>query len=86
MANKTGAIVIMSHIGNWELAAQMLNRKGLPIMLYLGAKHKEQVEAYSKGKTRPKRHQNSGNHPKRKNRLLPCSRALTFCAKAALCP
>jgi lauroyl/myristoyl acyltransferase len=47
---KTGAIVIMSHIGNWELAAQMLNRKGLPIMLYLGAKHKEQVERIQKEK------------------------------------
>ena len=45
---KTGAIVVMSHIGNWELAAQMLNRKGLPIMLYLGAKHKEQVERIQK--------------------------------------
>jgi lauroyl/myristoyl acyltransferase len=47
---KTGAIVIMSHIGNWELAAEMLNRKGLPIMLYLGAKHKEQVERIHKEK------------------------------------
>ncbi len=45
---KTGAIVVMSHIGNWELAAQMLNRKGLPIMLYLGAKHKEQLERMQK--------------------------------------
>jgi len=47
---KTGAIVIMSHIGNWELAAQMLHRKGLPIMLYLGAKHKEQIERIQKEK------------------------------------
>lgn len=45
---KTGAIIVMSHIGNWELAAQMLNRKGLPIMLYLGTKHKEQVERLQK--------------------------------------
>jgi lauroyl/myristoyl acyltransferase len=45
---KTGAIIVMSHIGNWELAAQMLNRKGLPIMLYLGAKHKEQIERIQK--------------------------------------
>lgn len=45
---KTGAIVVMSHIGNWELAAQRLNRKGLPIMLFLGAKHKEQVERIQK--------------------------------------
>lgn len=48
VANKTGAIVVMSHIGNWELAAQRLNQKGLPIMLYLGAKYKEQVERVQK--------------------------------------
>ncbi len=48
VAKKTGAIVVMSHIGNWELAAQRLNRKGLPIMLFLGAKHKEQVERIQK--------------------------------------
>jgi lauroyl/myristoyl acyltransferase len=47
---KTGAIVVMSHIGNWELAARMLQRKGLPIMLYLGAKHKEQIEKIQKEK------------------------------------
>jgi lauroyl/myristoyl acyltransferase len=50
VAAKTGAIVVMSHIGNWELAAQKLNEKGLPIMLYLGAKHKEQVEKIQKEK------------------------------------
>ena len=48
VVKKTGAIVVMSHIGNWELAAQRLNQKGLPIMLYLGAKHKEQVERIQK--------------------------------------
>ena len=47
---KTGAIIVMSHIGNWELAAEMLQRKGLPIMLYLGAKHKEQIEKIQKEK------------------------------------
>jgi lauroyl/myristoyl acyltransferase len=50
VAKKTGAIIVMSHIGNWELAAQKLNSKGLPIMLYLGAKHKEQVEKLQKDK------------------------------------
>ena len=45
---KTGAILLMSHIGNWELAAQTLNKNGLPIMLYLGAKHKEQMERIQK--------------------------------------
>jgi lauroyl/myristoyl acyltransferase len=48
IAKKTGAIVLMSHIGNWELAAQKLNRRGLPIMLYLGEKHKEQIERLQK--------------------------------------
>jgi lauroyl/myristoyl acyltransferase len=50
VAGKTGAILVMSHIGNWELAAQKLNEKGLPVMLYLGAKHKEQVEGIQKEK------------------------------------
>ncbi|MBN1365748.1 MAG: lysophospholipid acyltransferase family protein [Syntrophaceae bacterium] len=45
---KTGAILLMSHIGNWELAAQTLHKKGLPIMLYLGAKQKEQMEHIQK--------------------------------------
>ncbi|MGV8057133.1 MAG: lauroyl acyltransferase [Smithellaceae bacterium] len=48
MERKKGAIVVMSHIGNWELAAQKLNRKGLPVMLYLGEKHKEQIERVQK--------------------------------------
>ncbi len=49
---KTGAVVVMSHVGNWELAARMLKRKGMPMMLYLGAKvkHKEQVESIQKNK------------------------------------
>jgi len=50
VASKTGAIVVMSHIGNWELAARRLNQKGLPVMLYLGARFKEQVEKYQKEK------------------------------------
>lgn len=50
VSRKTGAIVIMSHLGNWELAAQKLKEKGLPIMLYVGAKHQEQVEKLQKEK------------------------------------
>ncbi|HRS83620.1 MAG TPA: lysophospholipid acyltransferase family protein [Smithellaceae bacterium] len=46
--NKTGAVLLMSHIGNWELAARTLNKQGLPIMLYLGAKRKEQIERIPK--------------------------------------
>jgi len=48
--NKTGAIVLMSHMGNWELAAQKLNSRGLPIMLFLGARHREQIESMQKEK------------------------------------
>ena len=48
VADKTGAIVVMSHVGNWEIAAQRLGRKGMPVMLYMGAKHKEQVERIHK--------------------------------------
>jgi len=46
--NKTGAILLMSHIGNWEMAARTLHKKGLPILLYLGAKNKEQMEHIQK--------------------------------------
>jgi lauroyl/myristoyl acyltransferase len=45
---RSGAIIVMSHIGNWELAAQKLHRKGMPVMLYLGEKHKEQIERMQK--------------------------------------
>lgn len=45
---KTGAVLLMSHIGNWELAARTLHKQGLPIMLYLGARHKEQMERIQK--------------------------------------
>ena len=61
VSGKTGAIVIMSHIGNWELAAQKLNEKGLPVMLYLGAKHKEQVEKLQKEKLVQTGIKNRGN-------------------------
>ena len=47
---KTGGLLLMSHLGNWELAAHRLLKshgQGLPemkLLLYMGRKHKEQIE------------------------------------------
>lgn len=46
--NRTGGILIMSHIGNWEVAAHLLRRKGINMMLYMGIKEKEQIERAQK--------------------------------------
>ncbi|MDA8125216.1 MAG: lysophospholipid acyltransferase family protein [Deltaproteobacteria bacterium] len=48
-----GGIILMSHVGSWEIAAQLLSRKGagepgMKLLLYLGAKHKEQIEKRQK--------------------------------------
>jgi predicted LPLAT superfamily acyltransferase len=48
-----GGIVLMSHVGSWEIAAQLLSRYGrkLPhmrLLLYLGEKHREQIERRQK--------------------------------------
>jgi len=45
-----GGILLMSHMGNWELAAHLLKRKqtGLRLLLYMGIKQKEQIERLQK--------------------------------------
>jgi predicted LPLAT superfamily acyltransferase len=48
-----GGILLMSHLGNWEIAAHMLkaqgrNHPGMALLLYLGRKHKEQIERTQK--------------------------------------
>lgn len=43
-----GGILLMSHLGNWEIAANFLKQYGLRILLYMGRKHKEQIEGMQK--------------------------------------
>jgi predicted LPLAT superfamily acyltransferase len=47
---KTGGLILMSHMGNWEMAAHILKRKNpeIPLLLYMGIKQKEQMERLQK--------------------------------------
>jgi predicted LPLAT superfamily acyltransferase len=50
---KEGGIILMSHVGNWEIAAHMLkirgrNVPGMKLLLYLGEKFKDQIERTQK--------------------------------------
>lgn len=51
--NGTGGILLMSHVGNWEVASRILQERGgenprLKLLLYLGKKHQEQIERTQK--------------------------------------
>lgn len=50
MEKGKGGIMLMSHLGNWEVAARLLKQKksDLRLMLYMGVKHKEQIEKIQK--------------------------------------
>ena len=45
-----GGILLMSHMGNWDVAAHLLKRKlkDLRLLLYMGVKQKEQIEQLQK--------------------------------------
>ncbi|WP_373498827.1 lauroyl acyltransferase [Desulfococcus sp.] len=47
---KTGGVILMSHLGNWELAARLLRqrRPDMPLLLYMGARNREQIERIQK--------------------------------------
>jgi predicted LPLAT superfamily acyltransferase len=47
---KQGGILLMSHLGNWEMAARLLRRQkeDLQLLLYMGVKEKEGVEHMQK--------------------------------------
>ncbi|MGM0424050.1 MAG: lysophospholipid acyltransferase family protein [Thermodesulfobacteriota bacterium] len=46
--NKTGGILLMSHLGNWEVAARLLQKQGIPLLLFMGQKAGEQLEGLQK--------------------------------------
>lgn len=50
----SGAILLMSHLGNWEMAARLLmqQKRDLRLLLYMGAKEKEGVERTQKEELR----------------------------------
>ncbi len=47
---RQGGILLMSHLGNWEMAARLLRRQksDLRLLLYMGVKEKEGVEQVQK--------------------------------------
>ena len=47
---KTGGIILMSHMGNWEVAVRLLKElmPEMDLLLYMGIKHKEQIEGIQK--------------------------------------
>lgn len=48
--NNRGGVILMSHLGNWEIAAHILKQKynEIPLLLYMGARNKEQIESLQK--------------------------------------
>lgn len=46
----TGGIILMSHMGNWEVAAHLLKQRShdMKLLLYMGIKQKEQIERIQK--------------------------------------
>jgi predicted LPLAT superfamily acyltransferase len=43
-----GGVIVMSHAGNWEMAARLFRRRELPIMLFMGERAQEEVEQLQK--------------------------------------
>jgi predicted LPLAT superfamily acyltransferase len=47
---KTGGIILMSHVGNWDVAAHLMKKKHphMDLLLYIGAREKEEIERAQK--------------------------------------
>lgn len=54
VVGRQGGILLMSHLGNWEMAATLLKKKrqNLQLLLYMGVKEKEGVERMQKDNLR----------------------------------
>jgi predicted LPLAT superfamily acyltransferase len=52
--NKKGGILLMSHVGNWEVAAHLLTKvlPELKLLLYMGIRNKEEIEKLQKENVR----------------------------------
>lgn len=50
----SGAILLMSHLGNWEMAAKLLRgqKKDMQLLLFMGVKEKESLEKMQKDNLR----------------------------------
>jgi predicted LPLAT superfamily acyltransferase len=50
LLKKRGGIILMSHMGNWEVAAYLLKRRkhDIRLLLYMGIKNKEKIERIQK--------------------------------------
>ena len=51
---KEGGIILMSHLGNWDIAAHLLLQQGmeLDLLLYMGSRDRERVEKQQKEQLR----------------------------------
>lgn len=50
LASGQGGIILMSHLGNWEVASHLLNRQwpGVNLLIYMGRRQKEEIERFQK--------------------------------------
>lgn len=50
LQKNSGAVILMSHVGNWEIAAQLLNRMNanMRILLFMGSRQADQIESLQK--------------------------------------
>ena len=48
LSDGKGAILLMSHLGNWEVAAHALSREQVDLMIFMGERQGEQIENMQK--------------------------------------